>query len=136
MSLWGRMKSCGRLSIGPPESCTSLQEGRLTIGRRIPSCPTMAHAVSASIRNYPHHLRRSESSLVSDLLKWVGDCGGGKKWNEPQLRRAAGSGKLSHASDATADVPCRTDCNQPFDRISKRRGAGGVLLRAPGGVPA
>ena len=31
-ALWGRMASCGRLSIGLPVSCTSLQEGRLTIG--------------------------------------------------------------------------------------------------------
>src|SRR5436305_1282002 len=29
---WGRMVSCGRLSIGLPVGCTSLQEGRLTIG--------------------------------------------------------------------------------------------------------
>ncbi len=32
--LWGRMESCGRLSIGLPVPCTPLQEGRLTIGQQ------------------------------------------------------------------------------------------------------
>src|SRR5712675_359508 len=60
------MKSCGRLSIGLPERFTPLQEGRLSIGRRISSCPTMAHAVSAL--KYPPHLRRSETRLDAPLF--------------------------------------------------------------------
>jgi hypothetical protein len=60
------------LSIGLPERFTSLQEGRLTIGRRIPSCTTMAHAVSASIRKYPPHIRNSEDSSRRSYCCTVG----------------------------------------------------------------
>src|SRR6185503_2644315 len=34
------MESCGRLSIGLPQFSLHTQTGRLSIGRRIPSCPT------------------------------------------------------------------------------------------------
>src|SRR5712691_10766607 len=34
------MESCGRLFIGLLAMKCNLREGRLTIGRRIPSCPT------------------------------------------------------------------------------------------------
>jgi len=34
------MESCGRLSIGLLVIKAKLEQGRLTIGRRIPSCPT------------------------------------------------------------------------------------------------
>src|SRR6266699_7068179 len=58
-ALWGRMKSCGRLSIGPAESCTSPPEGRLTIGRRISSDFIFPRHGSCSFRidaEYPPHL--------------------------------------------------------------------------------
>ena len=40
MALWGRMISCGRLSIGLPRFWQTLQAGRLAIGRRLTTCPT------------------------------------------------------------------------------------------------
>jgi hypothetical protein len=39
---WGRMASCGRLAIGLLELLLHRKAGRLTIGRRMPSCPTSA----------------------------------------------------------------------------------------------
>src|SRR5580704_13207596 len=50
---WGGMASCGRLAIGLLELLLHRKAGRLTIGRRMPSCPTSAHADSPSIRECP-----------------------------------------------------------------------------------
>src|SRR5207302_9790315 len=38
---------------GPSLGCTPLQEGRLTIGRRMPSCPTSVIESSAMVNHLP-----------------------------------------------------------------------------------
>jgi hypothetical protein len=66
---WGRMASCGRLAIGLLELLLHRKAGRLTIGRRMPSCPTLAHADSPSIGECPSDLRRSEAlSMLTHAL--------------------------------------------------------------------
>src|SRR5580704_6735933 len=47
------MASCGRLALGLLELLLHRNAGRLTIGRRMPSCPTSAHADSPSIPECP-----------------------------------------------------------------------------------
>jgi len=60
---WGRMESCGRLAIGLLELLLHRKAGRLTIGRRMPSRPTLSHADPPSIGECPSDLRRSETRL-------------------------------------------------------------------------
>src|SRR5258708_5630200 len=42
LCLWGRMASCGRLEIGLVVDFSKASAGRLTIGRRLPTCSTFA----------------------------------------------------------------------------------------------
>ena len=46
--LWGRMASCGRLSIGLVEALASSQGGRLTIGRRMHPAPQSSQKIVAA----------------------------------------------------------------------------------------
>src|SRR6267378_2491691 len=75
--LWGRMESCGRLSIGLPVVCASSQEGRLSIalqGRICESRPesriiaTMALSAVARAGYTYKSSRYSSHSLLVDAL--------------------------------------------------------------------
>jgi general secretion pathway protein G len=58
VSLWGRMESCGRLAIGLPVRCTSLQEGRLPIGLQDSILP----------HKYKHKHGRSGMTLIELIV--------------------------------------------------------------------
>src|SRR5580704_5486165 len=45
---WGRMASCGRLSIGLTCGAAKTPRRRVPIGRRMPSCPTLAQPHSST----------------------------------------------------------------------------------------
>src|SRR5713226_9248586 len=49
--MWGRLVACGRLSIGLLLVEANAHIGRLTIGRRLPACPTRLSGTMTSMRS-------------------------------------------------------------------------------------